>query len=138
MGKRSKHNFTFYLSENNNSKKPASVININTDDKTIQDIAGPVDTTPQGPASQVKVEASGQQDSHRSLDYVSKDNTSDNVPYKDTDLPKIINPIEYKQVSEQDDSARNEGIEKLVGQVQIDDVKEQTFGKNESFTTKKA
>lgn len=84
------------------------------------------------------MEASGQQDSHRSLDYVSKDNTSDNVPYKDTDLPKIINPIEYKQVSEQDDSARNEGIEKLVGQVQIDDVKEQTFGKNESFTTKKA
>jgi hypothetical protein len=68
---------------------------------------------------------------------VPKDNTSDNVPNKD-EMPTIIKPIEYKQASEHEDSARNEGIEKLVGQVELDDEKEQTFGKNESFSTKKA
>ena len=54
------------------------------------------------------------------------------------EVPKITKPIEYKQESDYIDSQRqNEGesgIEKMIGQVQIDDGKddlEATFGKDE-------
>ena len=54
------------------------------------------------------------------------------APYKDQEPIKIEKPIEYKQASEEN-SERNEGIEKLVGHVTFDD---QTFG-NDSQDNKK-
>lgn len=67
----------------------------------------------------------------------SQTNRSDDLfaeaPYKDNEASKVKKPIEYKQASEEN-SEKDEGIEKLVGHVTFDD---QTFGNNDSMDIKK-
>jgi hypothetical protein len=70
----------------------------------------------------VKIDGNGPGATNRSEEVFAenqRDDNSDNAPYRETDIPQITRPIEYKQASEQD-SARNDGIEKLLEEAQLD------------------